>query len=148
MRLLAKHYFEPRIFSWSNIDDIFGRLRPNEDEVYEEHAFSPVADIIETDTDYRLSLDLPGLKKEDIKIEVLDNSVVISGERLNEKKEDSGRFQRFEKSYGSFKRSFVLPKFIQADGIQAHHDQGVLDIMIPKIEPAKAKKIEVKSKEG
>lgn len=147
MKLMTKHYLEPKIFSWPHMEDVFGHLRPAQDDFYDEKTFAPATDIIETDTEYRLSIDLPGMKKEDIKIEVLDHSLVVSGERVNEAKEVKEKFQRYEKSYGSFKRTFSLPKSVQADNIQAQHHLGVLVITLPKSEPPKAKKIEVTSKE-
>lgn len=147
MRTMETRYLEPQIFSWPNIDEIIGHLRPTKREIYDEHIFSPPADIIENENNYLISLDLPGIKKEDIKIEVLENSIIISGERLNSQKSENGLFQRYEKSYGAFKRSFSLPKATPTEGIEAHHTHGVLEILVPKAPSTQSRKIEVMTKE-
>jgi HSP20 family protein len=114
---------------------------------YDERLFSPATDLIENDKNYFLSVDLPGMKKEDIKIEVLDNALVISGERQSEQKKETDNYQQIEKVYGSFRRSFSLPKTVNIENIQAFHEDGVLEITIPKTQEVKSKKIEISHKQ-
>lgn len=112
---------------------------------YDEREFAPATDVSETDDCYMVSIDLPGLKKEDIKIDVADNVLNVSGERRNESKFDDGQTHRVERSYGSFKRSFTLPRAVTADEIEAHFENGVLDVRLPKSKLAQARKIEIQS---
>jgi HSP20 family protein len=112
----------------------------------EEGNFAPAAEIAEHKNHYSLSLDLPGLKKEDIHIELANNVLTVSGERKHEERTDDKKVQRVERSYGSFQRSFTLPTSIHADKIEAHYDNGVLNLALPKSQIAQTRKIEIHSK--
>jgi HSP20 family protein len=104
----------------------------------------PSADIIEDDRNYEVYLSLPGLKKEDIKVEVEQKKLIISGERKFEKQEGK-KYYTLETSYGSFKRSFYLPETINIEGIQAEFTDGILKISLPKDEQKTGKStIEIK----
>jgi HSP20 family protein len=109
--------------------------------------WAPDVDIKETDHDVQLKADLPGMKKEDIDISVDDDQLIIKGERKYEKEEKDKDFVRIERSYGSFYRSFNIGVPVKADKIKASYKDGVLDIVIPKAEVKKPKKIEVKVEE-
>jgi len=88
--------------------------------------------------------ELPGLKEEEVSIEILDNTMTISGEKKEEKeKEDEGYYYK-ESHTGAFSRSFTLPSDVLGEKAEASMENGVLKISIPKVEPKKAKKIEVK----
>jgi HSP20 family protein len=116
-------------------------------KAYDERSFAPATDVTETEDHYLMSLDVPGMKKEEIKIEVADNVLSVSGERKRvtapDKKE---RVQRYEKSYGFFKRSFSLPNSIDAEKVEALYENGVLELYLPKVAQAKPRQIEVQSK--
>jgi HSP20 family protein len=105
-----------------------------------DESYTPVFDIDETDTHYLVNIDLPGVKKEDVKIEVRDNQLCISGERKEERKGRGG----YERSYGSFCRSFTLPSNVNGDGIEANYENGVLQISVPKAKVASGKQIPIK----
>lgn len=123
----ADHNIEPSL--WSEFD----RLA----------TFSPAVDTIETDTSYLLSFDLPGLKKEDLQIEVKDKYLIVSGERKTEYSEKTHAQGRFERSYGQFKRQFLLPETV-SDDIQAKFENGVLELTLTKIpEASRTRKIEI-----
>lgn len=112
---------------------------------YDEQSFGPSCEISESEDHYSLSMDLPGMRQEDIKIEVHNNHLVISGERKREKTADKNeKVQRYEKSYGSFKRSFTLPTTVQEDKIEARYEHGVLDLFLPKVAASKPRQIEIK----
>jgi HSP20 family protein len=105
------------------------------DRLVDETAeFAPAYEVSEKDDHYAISLDIPGVKKDEIKIEVLDKSLTVSGER-----------KKFEKSYGTFKRSFVLPNTVSTDKIEAHYEDGVLTLYVPKTPAAQARTIEVQA---
>ena len=105
--------------------------------------FSPPCDIEETNNHYEVKFDLPGVKKEDIKLEVRDNQLFVSGEKREEKKTTEGKSHISERFYGSFSRSFTLPTQVDNSKVEAVFKDGVLEIRIPKSETAKAKKIAI-----
>lgn len=108
--------------------------------------FSPVCDFEDSDTQYRLCFDIPGMKKENIKIELRDRNVlVVSGERKEEfeQKQGKGRYHS-ERHYGRFERSFALPSEVKADQIEAQYNDGVLEVIVPKSEVTKSKQIPIK----
>lgn len=113
-----------------------------------EHApapYSPEVDIIETQNSYLLGFDLPGIKKENIQIEVKENVLTVSGERRWETKTEEPNMRRFERRYGNFARSFTLPSTVDASRVEANYEDGVLEISLPKTQLAAAKKIEIQS---
>lgn len=150
MRALTP-FFNSRNFPrdlWSEMDRMFDHFATPGLPVYDEREFAPASELTEEENHYMLSMDLPGMKKEDIKIEVADGTLVISGERKHEKRTDANQVHRFEKSYGAFKRSFVLPNTISADKVEARYEDGVLELYLPKTEVASARKIEIQSGKG
>lgn len=101
-------------------------------------AWTPRMDIQETDSHYVLTLALPGVRKEDVRIEVKDDVLSISGERKQEKEEKSKGWLRKETAYGYFQRSLVLPEGTHPEEIKAAHKDGILTVTVAK--PAQAKK--------
>jgi len=106
-------------------------------------SFTPGYDVEETDAHYLMSFDLPGVKKEDIKIELLDGQLTVSGERKENREERNKGSAMTERFYGSFQRSFTLPAGVKPDQIETDYKDGVLRLAIPKIETAKAHQIKV-----
>jgi HSP20 family protein len=104
----------------------------------------PQVDISEADHEYVITAELPGLKKEDVKITLEDGVLTLQGERKQEKEEKSTRYHRVERAYGSFVRSFTMPDVIDNAKVAAEFKDGVLSIRLPKSEKAKPKAIEVK----
>jgi HSP20 family protein len=96
--------------------------------------FSPKVDVIENESSYEVHLAVPGVNKEDFKIEVNDNYLTVSGERkfTNEKKERN--YHSVETQYGSFSRSFTLPENVDGTKINAKYNNGILELVIPKDE--------------
>jgi HSP20 family protein len=111
--------------------------------------FQPSCDVNETKDHYLVSFDMPGVKKEDIKIEIQGNQLVISGERQREVKEENGEATlHHERMYGRFERTFTLPATIAADKIEAHYENGVLNVGLPKAETAKGRTIQIQTGQG
>ncbi len=106
--------------------------------------WSPAVDIQETDAEYLIKAELPELKKDDVKIEMLDGVLSIRGERREEKEEKGKTFHRTERSFGKFVREFALPAEVDPAKIEAQFKDGILNIHLPKTTTAKAKPIEVK----
>jgi HSP20 family protein len=109
----------------------------------EGDAWSPVADITETDKEYLIKAELPEVKKEDVRI-TLDNGVItIAGERRMEKEQKEANEIRVESFYGTFARRFFLPENIDSKAIQAEQKDGVLKVRIPKTKAEVSKKIAI-----
>jgi len=106
-------------------------------------AFTPSCDIDETDSHYLMSFDLPGVKKDDIKIDLKDGALTVSGERKSESERKDKNTFRSERFYGSFSRSFQLPAGVKPEQIEASYAEGVLRVAVPKAEIAKAEQIKV-----
>lgn len=125
--------------------DTFLRGEPA-DEGLATNYWTPAVDILEQDDAYTLEAELPGLKKDDVKISVQDNILTLRGEKKDDRRESKKGFVRMETNYGSFTRSFTLPTTISPSKIEAEFKDGILKIHIPKAEEAKPKMIEVKVK--
>ena len=125
-------------FGFGNGDDV--------DKEYENAVWSPLSDIYEDKNNYILTLDLPGINKDNVKISYVDGQLNISGERKNEKESKDGTYHRVERSYGKYFRSFSLPKEIKDDKIDAEFKDGQLTITVPKAEEVKPKEIDIKVK--
>jgi HSP20 family protein len=106
--------------------------------------WTPALDAFEDKDKYTVSLELPGMKKEDISVTVHDGVLSVSGERRSEQDVKNGTVHRTERYYGKFTRSVSLPAAVKADQVAANYKDGVLHVELPKAEEAKPKSIEVK----
>ena len=108
--------------------------------------FKPSVNTREGENAYHVEVDLPGVKKEDISVDVKDNIITISGERKTKEEVKEDDYYKVESSYGKFERSFTLPENVDAENIHAESQDGVLEVIIPKLEKVeeKPKKIEIK----
>ncbi|MGB2691243.1 MAG: Hsp20/alpha crystallin family protein [Thermodesulfobacteriota bacterium] len=112
-------------------------------EGLDDNTWTPKVDIYETDSSYVLSAELPGLTKEQINIDVNDNTLTINGEKRFEEKVEKDNYVRVERNYGSFSRSFSLSDDVNPEGITASYKEGVLELTLLKKEEAKPKEIKV-----
>ena len=105
--------------------------------------WSPLVDVEESDKEFTIKAELPEVKKEDVKIELENGSIRISGERKIEKEEAGRRWHRLERSYGAFERAFTLPEGTQRTEIKAEFKDGLLKVHLPKGESSKPKALEI-----
>lgn len=107
--------------------------------------WAPVVDITESAGEYLLKAELPGLKKEDIKLDLSNGVLTLSGERSTEREDKGEKYHRIERSYGRFSRSFAVPEDVQLDQIKADCKDGVVSVHLPRAEnkPAASKSIAV-----
>lgn len=103
----------------------------------------PDVDIVEDNDKVAVSVDLPGMNKEDIKVRVEDSVLTIKGERKFEKEDKQKNYHHMERVYGSFCRTFSLPGSVAGDKIKANYKNGVLSIELPKVEEVKPKEIPI-----
>jgi HSP20 family protein len=106
--------------------------------------WAPAVDIAETPEEFLIKVELPEVKKEDVKVTVESGVLRIEGERRQEKEEKTKKFHRIERAYGSFVRTFAVPDNIDEAKVSAEFKDGVLNVHLPKTEKAKHKAIEVK----
>jgi HSP20 family protein len=109
--------------------------------------WSPAVDIYETEEDIVIDAELPGMDKDDVDIQVRDNTLILKGERKVEKTVKDEGYHRMERMYGSFARTFTLPSTVDQERITATYDKGVLHIRMPKTEKTKPQQIKIEVKE-
>ena len=104
----------------------------------------PEADFYETENEFVLEMDLPGFQQDDVELTVEKGVLSISGERTIERDEEKGNYHLRERSWGKFSRSFSIPHTIDADGVEAEFNKGVLTVKMPKAAEALARKIQIR----
>jgi HSP20 family protein len=103
----------------------------------------PAMDLVETDDHFVLRADLPGVDEKDVKVELEDSVLTLSGERRHEQEVKKGGYYRIERASGAFSRQLTLPEGVDADAVQATFDKGVLEVRIPKPEQRKPRRVEI-----
>jgi len=129
------------LFDRHNLGALMSRDMPR--GLLNEGEWSPKVDIIETEKNFNLKMEIPEVSKDDVKIAVEQGVLTISGERKSEKEEEGKTFHRVERYHGMFKRSFYLPDNCDQGHVDATFKDGMLNVVIPKIENPKKKAIEV-----
>ena len=129
-----------------HLNRIFGkfpaRTEPSR-ELLAMAEWAPNVDITETDTAYLIKGEIPGVNKEDVKVNIEDGMLIMSGERKQEKEEQGKKFHRIERCYGSFMRSFRLPDNVDESAVKAEFKDGMLNVTLPKSAQAKTKAVNV-----
>ena len=129
------------------LESLFGRasaIAGDGNEPIADQLWAPLTDITEDDKEFLVKVELPEMKKEDVKVTVENGTLRISGERKAEKEEKTKKFHRIERSYGSFERAFTLPAGADGAKVNADYKDGVLSVHLPKTADAKPKAIDVK----
>jgi HSP20 family protein len=114
------------------MDEMLRTLRLPRDASSPLADFTPAVDISEKDREYLVKAQLPGVKKDDVKIELLNGVLTITGERKFEKEEKTEKTHRVESAYGAFTRSFTVPEDVLAEKIAAEFKDGILAVRLPK----------------
>lgn len=138
------YHFELKPFrknTWNSHSEWDKELEKFFDTFTKTDYIAPAVEVFDEEQNYCISMDVPGLKKEDLEIEMKDNQLHISGERKSTRVADKDKVLRTERRYGKFSRVFNLPKNINSDKIEARFENGVLDIILPKEEKSEGKKI-------
>ena len=146
-RWLDKKQLSP-LRDFSHLQESFDRLFSEftnwkKSNGMQEFGFSPSCEIAEEDNKYVLSFDLPGIKKDQVKVEASGDQLTVRAERKEEKKSESKRKYLSEVHYGSYMRTFTLPSAVDEKKIDAKFEDGVLTVVVPKTETTKAKQIPV-----
>ncbi len=133
---------------WSELESMNQRISRLLDQTQgvlstEENSWAPSVDIRETDDALLVQAELPGIDKKDVRLEVKDGVLTLSGERHYEKTVENENVHRVERAYGKFSRSFSLPNNVDTDAVEASMKDGVLSVRLPKAETAKPKAITI-----
>ena len=146
-------YQTPSLSNWPSFDRL-ATLRDEMDRLFDFSypsrdsglfsGWSPALDVYDDKDSYQVSVELPGMKKEDIDISMQDGVLTVSGERKHERENKEGQTFRSERYFGKFQRSITLPSGVDPTKVTATYKEGVLLIHLPKAEEAKPRQIEVK----
>ncbi|MCB2215247.1 Hsp20/alpha crystallin family protein [Desulfofustis glycolicus] len=133
--------------SWAHDLGMPGRKAGESGSLMAGSFLKPSVNIGGNEKEYSISVEIPGVEEKDIKVEIKDDTLTISGEKQQEKEDRQKDFYRIERSYGSFRRVLTLPDDADRDGIKAGFRKGVLQLTIPKkaVSKADVKQIEVRS---
>jgi HSP20 family protein len=138
----------PTYPAWNDFDDVSNRLSRLFDDSFfgaREGRWMPAVTVSETKDELLLTAELPGMAEKDISIELENNVLTIAGEKteVREENEEDRKYHVYERSFGSFTRSFTLPRTVDGSGIVATFDNGILSVTLPKMAEAKGRKIEI-----
>ncbi|MBM3271420.1 MAG: Hsp20/alpha crystallin family protein [Candidatus Sericytochromatia bacterium] len=131
----------------------FTRLRSELEKLFGDDYFStpttttfwaPRVNVRETPEAYEITADVPGVAREDLRIDVENNQLVLRGRRKDEREDKTGTWHRVEKIYGEFERAFTLPTGLKKDDIKASLRDGILTVAVPKAEEARPRQVEIK----
>ena len=132
----------------NRLSTIFGRAPVKKDGEKQEALtvaeWAPFIDIVGDEKSCLIKVELPGVKKEEIKVGIQDDVLTISGVRKYENEEKGKKFHRFERAYGSFARTFNMPKDSDGEKVSAEFKNGILKVRLPKTDKVKPKQVEVK----
>lgn len=129
----------------SDSQDVVPSSSAVQNQQSQEVWWNPRTDLKETESDYQVITELPGVKKEDVSIDLSPEGLLtIKGKKENEKEEKNDKWHRVERSFGSFTRSFSIPKGVDPTKIAASYDNGVLKLMVPKAPEHQPLKIDIK----
>jgi HSP20 family protein len=142
MGLMRWRPFEELLSLRREMDRLFDELFERRPARREE--FHPLTDIKETENEFIVKMELPGIKPEDVEITLKGDTLTIRGEKKEEERTEKENFLRVERSYGAFQRSFTLGTAVKADEVKATYKDGVLEVRVPKAEEAKPKPIKIK----
>jgi HSP20 family protein len=149
-RMIHKQTGDPWLELLYNLERRMGRAFPGPFGEFEwpgefttASAWTPVVDILEDAEALRIVAELPGVKPEDVKIAVEGNLMTIRGTKEQLADEKLEKVHRYERTYGTFERSFTLPATVDANHIKATYELGLLNVVLPKVERAKPREIKI-----
>ena len=126
-------------------DSLLGRTVGSALRASNASKFLPTLDVTETAAEFQIAVDLPGVKPEDVKVEMHDGKLTVSGHREATSEDKEKNYHRVERSSGSFYRSVSLPSDLDVERIDARYEHGVLHVTLPKLEKQQPKKIQIRT---
>lgn len=149
MTIIKKDPFADIFSIYKRLNQIFDeRLARSGKEIKESEdvsSWTPPVDIYEDDLSFIITAELPGMLKDEIKLKIKDDTLIVQGARKLENPVEHGfNYHRIETNFGSFSRLFTLPELVDKENVIASYKDGILEIRLPKVSPAKTVKIEIK----
>lgn len=154
MRALTTRRWGADVSPWHELETLNDRMRrwmeyPSFTPLFKAPLFGetewfPPVELVEEEGEFVLTAELPGMSKDDVDVSVDDNVLTLKGEKRSERELTHDRMHIREREYGSFERSFTLPRNVEAQKIRADFHDGIVEIHLPKGEEAKTRKIEIK----
>ena len=132
---------------YKEMDHLVQHFFGDEERAVAAERFDARINIAETESQYEVTVDLPGVKAEDVSVEVHEGQLTVAGKRESEKEESTKTFHRLERQYGEFRRSITLPAAVDEQKIAASYTDGVLTITLPKVEKVKPTRVQIKTGE-
>lgn len=140
----------PEVSAWEQqVNRLFNDALGNFDWAFRDSTTAtwvPPVDVLEQADAIRINVEIPGVNPDQVQISVEGNALTISGTKEQVAEEKTERVHRYERTYGAFERTFTLPTTVDANAIKATYERGVLAVMLPKVEKAKARTIAVEAK--
>ena len=127
------------------MDDAFGTWTPEWEGGTVGSAWIPPVDVFESQDHIKLMAELPGVRPDQVKISLENNVLTLQGEKAQVAEEKTEQVHRYERVYGTFERTFTLPSTVDSDRIEATYNEGVLTVLLPKVERAKPREIPVRT---
>ena len=125
------------------VDSIFDQFFGRSEDEDTSAVWAPRTDLSETDDAFHIRLDVPGMTKDDITINLQNNTLTVSGERTSERTDEGEEYVRVERAFGNFHRTFTLPNAVDRENVEAAYEDGVLTIHVPKTEESTRRQIEI-----
>ena len=125
------------------VDSIFDQFFDRSEDEDTSAVWAPRTDLSETDDAFRIRLDVPGMTKDDITINLQNNTLTVSGERTSKRTDEGEEYVRVERAFGNFHRTFTLPNAVDRENVEAAYEDGVLTIHVPKTEESTRRQIEI-----
>lgn len=150
---ITRYYRRPSVSPWQELEEVSNRLSRFFDDSLSTGTnggtWMPAVNVRETGDELLLTAELPGMTHDDISIELENNVLTLSGEKTEEKKEgdEERRYHLWERRYGTFQRSFTLPRTVNPDEIRATFHNGILEVHLPKAPEAKGRRIAIEAAE-
>lgn len=155
--LLVKNEFDLSLELWDPfrsaermhgpLDTLFASLWSGGDpRLLETKGWLPAVDFYEEKDRYVFKADVPGVRREDLSVNLSGDVLILKGSRKHEKEEKSGHHLRYEGAYGAFERRIVVPGPVKAEGVKADYADGVIRVILPKAEETKTREIQIKVK--
>ena len=140
--LIPRKWARPMVRFEREMDELFNRFFGEREMVPE--VLAPKINLAETEKTFEVTAELPGINPEEVRVEIKNGELWITGEKKEEKEEKGKTYHRIERHYGEFRRVIALPVAVKESQVEAHYKDGILRITLPKIEEVLPKKIEVK----
>jgi HSP20 family protein len=134
MSIIKKQHENKSVYDLmkTRMEDVFDDFFGSSSLSLKNMEFSPKVDVKEDEKSFKINAELPGLTEKDVNVELRENILTISGQKKEEKETKTDKEHRVERNYGSFSRSFTLPKGIETEKISAKFKNGILSLIIPK----------------